>query len=85
MRHLLLCSCLAVVASCAHATHDQLTTRAEFDLRCPRQQLKVFRIDQRTNGVQGCGRQATYVESCDGDRSGGMGSCTWVLNSPPQP
>jgi hypothetical protein len=36
--------------------------------------------DPAARGVRGCGRQATYVESCD--RLGYMKTdCTWVLNS----
>jgi hypothetical protein len=37
-------------------------------------------IDDRTKGVTGCGRRATYVQACE--RPGGIDrECTWVLNS----
>jgi hypothetical protein len=57
------------------ATEDQLRSRAAFDMRCSESDLRVYTIDDRTKGVQGCGEQATYVESC-----GGSG-CTWMLNT----
>jgi hypothetical protein len=73
------------------ATGDQLTRRASFDLDCGSNELRYLRIDARSQGVAGCGKHATYIESCDGQR-GEMGTtCTWILNgsieaaSPPAP
>jgi hypothetical protein len=68
-------------AGCAGATGDQLTSRAAFDLNCPRDQISVIEIDDQTRGVRGCGQQNTYVESCNGVKSGIGTQCTWVLNS----
>ncbi len=59
------------------ASQEQLVRRASFDLNCPEAQVTVYEIDGRTRGVRGCARQATYVESCEANRS----NCTWVLNS----
>ena len=66
---------LAALVGCS-ATKEQLLKRAAFDLRCTKDEMRVTRIDARTRGVRGCGKQATYIESCDANR----GSCTWVLN-----
>jgi len=72
---------LAAGSSCvATATATQLTSRASFDLNCPTGTLRYKRIDNRTQGVLGCGRRAIYVENCDGPRDQGTTSCTWVLN-----
>ena len=72
---------LATLASCG-ASAQQLRSRAAFDLKCPEGQIEIVPIDGRTKGVRGCGKQATYVESCKG---GGANSppydCVWVLNS----
>ena len=71
-------ACTFTLPACG-ATLEQLRSRASFDLGCPANQLDVVEIDQRTRGVRGCGKQATYVESCTtADRSTG---CTWVLNT----
>jgi hypothetical protein len=68
---------LAVGGCVATASAKQLTSRASFDLSCPSGTLRYKRIDERTQGVLGCGKRAIYVESC----GGGEGtSCTWVLN-----
>jgi hypothetical protein len=72
---LLLTWSMTAVVGCS-ATKDQLLKRAAFDLGCTKDEMRVTRIDQRTRGVRGCGKQATYIESCDSARA----SCTWVLN-----
>jgi len=64
----------------AAATGPQLTRRAAFDLACPASALRYERIDQRSQGVMGCDKHATYVESCDGARERADTICTWVLN-----
>jgi hypothetical protein len=63
------------------ATHTQLVDRASFDLDCPRSEIKTVTLDDRTRGVSGCGKQMTYVESCDRDNFGNKENCTWVLNT----
>jgi hypothetical protein len=73
---------LLTVCSCGGATDDQLRARAAFDMSCPRQQIELVRLDDRTTGVSGCGQKATYVESCGMiDGYGGKHDCTWVLNT----
>ena len=62
----------------ASASPSQLTKRASFDLGCD--QLKVQEIDEKTQGVTGCGKRATYVESCDGPPGATGVTCTWVIN-----
>jgi hypothetical protein len=70
----LLCCCYAT------ASTEQLVRRASFDLDCASKELGYERIDNSTLGVRGCGKQATYVESCDGPRAKPETTCTWVLN-----
>lgn len=50
----------------------------------PSEQLRVVELDSRTRGVQGCGKKATYVETCDGPKQAAMTECTWVMNTPSQ-
>lgn len=61
--------------------------RAPFDLRCDADELSYERLDERTIGVSGCGKNATYVELCH-DRIHALGrfvateeECQWVMNS----
>jgi hypothetical protein len=79
MRILLFGSFVMGLAGCG-ASLEQLHARAAFDLNCPEAQLQVVKIDQRTQGVRGCGRQATYVESCT-DPMRSSGTCTWIMNT----
>lgn len=62
------------------ASGDQLTRRASFDLNCPTSNLRYRQIDDRTQGVSGCGKRATYVESCEGPRTSANTNCTWLIN-----
>jgi len=72
---------LLLVSGCG-ATPDQLRARAAFDLSCPKDQLSLVKLDDRTQGVTGCGQKATYVENCGShDGYGGKHDCTWVLNT----
>jgi hypothetical protein len=75
----------ALGCSGANATGDQLGRRAAFDLACGEANLEIVPIDERTRGVRGCGKKATYVENCDGAAVDLYGECTWVLNSGPRP
>jgi hypothetical protein len=80
---LVVCSSLAAyTAGCATqpSPRDRLLKRAAFDLKCTKDELSVTKLDDRTRGVSGCGRQATYVSSCN---THGMMqyNCTWVMNS----
>ena len=70
------------VAACATtgATGQQLTRRASFDLDCAPGDLRYRRIDSQTQGVLGCGRRATYVETCSRPSQYSELECTWVLN-----
>ncbi|HEY7371041.1 MAG TPA: hypothetical protein VIF57_02610 [Polyangia bacterium] len=71
-----------VVVGCATGptSRDKLLKRAAFDLHCTKDELSVSKIDDRTRGVRGCGRQATYVQSCDGHYGAASFNCTWVMN-----
>jgi hypothetical protein len=81
MRGVLMIVLVSGLASgCAAATHDQLVRRASFDFDCGPDMLRYREIDDRTRGVTGCGKRATYVESCDGPREKANTSCTWILN-----
>src|SRR5262245_1269004 len=60
--------------------------RAEFDLRCEDAKLRLVAMDARTIGAEGCGRRATYTNTCterDRDNPFNTGSCTWVQTSTP--
>jgi len=73
---------LAGLAACGGATTEQLRARAAFDLDCPQHKIQLVEIDERTQGVNGCGQRATYVESCGHvDGYGGKHDCTWILNT----
>ncbi len=74
---------LVLLGGCG-ATLEQLQARAAFDLGCPKEQLSVVELDGQTRGVTGCGKKATYVESCRSAMNGAPVDCTWVLNSPQQ-
>lgn len=75
---------LLALEGCGGAFGDEdlasLKTRASFDFDCPKSQIKTVTIDDRTRGVNGCGRRATYVQVCDRP-SRLEENCTWVLNS----
>ena len=46
----------------------KVRARASFDLSCPKNKLKVNKIDKSTFGAVGCGKKASYIpnesESC---------------------
>ena len=58
-----------------------LRPRAAFDLNCPEKSITLIKIDEKTTGARGCGKQATYVESCQGTPSGNETNCQWLMNS----
>jgi hypothetical protein len=66
-----------VVRPTENASAAALIRRASFDLNCDRSQLRYQSIDERTQGVMGCGRRATYIETC---RTQYGSDCVWVLN-----
>lgn len=78
---LLLCiaGCVASLGGWSHATGEQLTRRASFDLGCDAKDLRYTRIDDQTQGVSGCAKHATYVETCT-KHGAGDPECTWLLN-----
>lgn len=59
-------------------TNIALQNRASFDLGCPKDQLTIVDIDDRTRGVSGCGKKSVYLYVCQ--TAGAPSSCTWVLN-----
>ena len=74
--------CATAGPSAAERRKDrQLVKRAAFDLDCPTEPVSITRIDEKTRGVRGCGRQATYVELCDGPADNVTRSCVWVMNN----
>jgi len=62
------------------ASIDKLVKRAEFDLDCPKNKLEIVDLGELTKGVKGCGKRATYVESCNTPSRAADG-CNWVLNT----
>jgi hypothetical protein len=78
---------MLLLAACAprtaRASLQQLQMRASFDLSCPGDWLRLYHLDERIKGVEGCGRRLTYVESCElvGDEV----ACMWRLDVPGNP
>ena len=62
-----------------HPPIGQLTARASFDMSCPQQRLTVTDLGERTKGVSGCGKRATYVFHQIGEDAN---HGDWVMNSP---
>ena len=60
---------------------DDLRTRAAFDLNCPREQLQLTFIDEKTRGVSGCDKRATYLVDVRRHPSGWGTEATWIMNS----
>jgi hypothetical protein len=60
---------------------DRLLKRAAFDLHCTKDEMSVTKLDEKTRGVRGCGRQATYVEMCDAAPTSMLRTCSWVMDS----
>jgi hypothetical protein len=82
---LTVCSCRSMMAS-GPATNDQLLARASYDLGCPTGGLVVTPLDDRTRGVLGCSKRATYTEQCEAVTPlGAKDKCTWVPSAPPAP
>jgi hypothetical protein len=74
---------LATLAGCAvqaapAASPYQLQLRSSFDLACPAAWVRVYELDARTRGAEGCGRRLTYLQSCV--EVGGAERCTWVAD-----
>jgi hypothetical protein len=63
---------LFFVLACGSSFPNQL---ARDDLQCPGN-LIFTRIDDRTQKVNGCGKEVTYVEVCDAEDK-----CNWVRDS----
>jgi hypothetical protein len=51
----------------------ELRTRAAFDLACPSDSLQTHPLSERTVGVDGCGKRATYVWAYQNQ--------SWILDS----
>lgn len=76
---LVFAGCSGSLGGWSHATAEQLTRRASFDLGCGEKDLRYTRIDDQTQGVSGCAKHATYVETC-AKHGDGDAECTWLLN-----
>ena len=79
MRRILI-ALLPLAALGCGASDQQLRSRAAFDLQCPQEQVNFVEIDNRTRGVEGCGRRATYVEDCQPRPF--HPECSWIMNGP---
>ena len=68
---------IACAQPTVRATLPALQSRAAFDLGCPAPWLRLYPLDARAKGVEGCGRRLVYLEVCSplGDRA----QCTWRL------
>lgn len=61
---------------------SSLRARSAGDLKCPAETLKIYRLDELSYRVVGCGEEAVYVSVCDGPASNSIGrACTWVMNT----
>lgn len=82
MRYSILCF-IAFVAGCASsnmgANDAQLMERASFDLDCPKKAIMITDLGDSARGVWGCGKQASYIETCTGQRGYATTTCTWKL------
>jgi hypothetical protein len=67
---------LLVIGSGCGATAAQLKNRAAIDLDCQPSSLAILSIDAATKSVNGCGRQAIYVEQFNHSVRP-----AWLLNS----
>jgi hypothetical protein len=67
----------------AEDRRDGLLDRASFDLQCPRTEIQITEIDQRSSGATGCDKRAVYQATCATHRWGP--NCTWTLNSESHP
>jgi hypothetical protein len=67
---------LLMFGSGCGATVAQLKTRAAIDLECQPASLAIRPIDAATRSVNGCGKQAIYVEQFNHSVRP-----TWLLNS----
>ena len=67
---------LLVIGSGCGATVEQLKVRAAIDLDCQPARLAIRPIDSATRSVNGCGKQAIYVEQFNHSVRP-----TWLLNS----
>jgi hypothetical protein len=103
MKKLVAVGLAALIAACAgeapppESPASVVGRRAADDLQCPATDVHTKTLDDRTRKAWGCGRAATYVESCEACGSTGhVGpfgvvettndrcNCTWMLNSPVQ-
>jgi hypothetical protein len=46
-------------------------------MRCSEEELKIYKLDDRSYKVVGCGEESVYLEVCAGEN----GDCTWHLDS----
>lgn len=67
--------------SSLQAREGKLRDRASFDMNCPKEELNLTDLgENKTYGVRGCGKQATYVgRSCSADMP--TRNCQWLLNT----
>jgi len=73
---------LVIMIGACGASMQNLRRRAAFDLGCDT--VQVQNLGDDAYGVSGCGKRATYIESCEVDAFGSPTSCSWVLNALPQ-
>ncbi len=68
----------ALLAGGCGASLEQLQNRAAADFNCQPAAITARELDHETKIASGCGKEATYVESCKGKK---RSNCTWMLNS----
>jgi hypothetical protein len=60
---------------------DALRPRAAFDLRCPEAELEIVAFPGDAAGVSGCGRRASFRQTCAVGAFGARERCAWLLQS----
>ncbi|MDD9943130.1 MAG: hypothetical protein OXU20_18960 [Myxococcales bacterium] len=79
MKHWMLAACTAsLFVGCATGPHPALAL-AKQDLKC-KEQLELHEIYPQKVRVEGCGKEAVYVEGCD--KYGIDAECVWARHRP---
>ncbi len=66
-----------LVATCSARTDQRIRSKATVDIRCPKDQLKLFHTDRDTYTVVGCGQSVEYERKCRSAGGYGARKCSW--------
>lgn len=70
-----------LLTGCSAVMKEAVSKRAPFDMNCDPASITIHELGDRTYGVSGCDKRATYIVqgACDGMGSGG--GCVAVMNT----